>query len=111
MADNENNSQETPLTAETVASIVDSRINNFVHSSKTDMAKMREQLTGLGTVLESFKPKETAVETTSTTAADPKISVLERQIKELQASNTAAHEKAAKADRDSALNKVLGGFS
>src|SRR4051794_35012274 len=117
MADNATTTTEqaAPLTAESIATIIDSRINNFVHSQKTDIAKMREQLTGVSTALESvLKPKETATtqEATPTpaTTTDPKISVLERQIKELQATNTAALEKAARADRDSALNKVLSGF-
>jgi len=111
MADNENNTQATPLTAEDIAKIVDGRINNFVHSSKTDIAKLREQVGSISTAIESFKPQPTTEQKTEGTAApDPRIAVLERQIKELTASNEAATKKAELADRDTALNRALAGY-
>jgi hypothetical protein len=117
MAENETQTETTPLTAESIASIIDSRINTFVHSSKTDLAKLKEQVGGLSTAFEGLKTKETpaTVETTTTATpgvtADPKISVLERQVKDLQASNEAAILKVKKADSDTALGKALSGYT
>ncbi len=105
------------MTAESVATIVDSRINNFVHSSKTDLAKLKEQVTGIHTAIEGMKTTTTpittpAAEPGSTTAiVDPKISVLERQIKDLMSANEAATARVAKADRETALQKALGGYN
>jgi len=104
-----------PLTAEAVAKIVDSQINKFVHSSKTDLAKMKEQLTTFGSTIESLKvtPTTTPTENTNTqvtATSDPEIAVLKRTVKDLQTANQAALEKAAKADRNSALDKALAGF-
>jgi hypothetical protein len=115
MPEENNNTQGAPepLTAESVAEIVNTHINKFVASNKTDIAKMREKVTSLEGTLSSFQSAPAPTTTTSTeqTAADPKLSVLERKVKELEASNTAALEKAAKADRDSALNRVLSGYN
>jgi hypothetical protein len=103
-------SNNNTFTAESIAAIVDQRvnegINKFVASNKTDLAKLKQQVS---TIAESFT-KPAATEPTKDTP-DQKYSVLERQVKDLQEQNKAALEKAAKADRDAALGKVLSTYT
>lgn len=95
------------LTPEAVEAIVNSRINNFVHSQKTDIAKLKTEVSELRST-----STVTAAQTTTATATpdDTKMSVLERQVKELQDQNRVALEKAAAASRDNALGKALSGY-
>lgn len=103
--------QPEPLTVEAIASIVNTEINKFVASNKTDIAKMRDQVTSFKTELDGIRTAPAKSESQTTEANDPKLSVLERQLKELQEQNVAAIKKAEKADADTALNKVLSQFT
>jgi hypothetical protein len=103
----ENVQQVAPVTIEQVRELINQSVAGFAAKSSK---QLNEVLNPIHEQLKNFTAQKEVV-TTEQTATDPKISILERQLKELQTENQAAKEKVAKADRDSALNKALSGFT
>lgn len=100
----------SPLTLEMVTEIVNKSVAGLASKQEKQFGSKFQSLNEL---IDGLKPKETpaaATDTTTTannTAVDPRMSVLERQLKELQEQNKVALDKAAKADRENALSAVL----
>jgi len=103
------NVHQPTVTLEQVRELINQSVAGFAAKSGKEL---KEVLNPIHEQLKSFATKKEESETPAqATTTDPKISVLERQLKELQAENQAAKEKVAKADRDTALNKALSGFN
>jgi hypothetical protein len=99
----EQNTQTETITVEAVSTMINNALAGYATKNEKHLNKLVEQLSGL-----KGDPKP---ESTQPQNQDPAVAVLQRQLAELTKSHEEAKTKAAKAEKDNALSKVLGTFS
>ena len=109
MPEDNSNPQATPeaLTAESVAQMINQALSGYAAKNEKHLNKMVEGFTTKLNELVPAKPEPKQ----ENQVQDPAVAVLQRQVAELTKSNEEAKVKAASAERENALSKVLGTYS